>query len=203
MAAKTDPKTEHMPAQLVKTENELWWLWLLQGVAAIFFGIVAIFWPGLTLVTLVYLFSAFVLAWGIVEVIHGFLSIRRRDTWWLTLLFGLIGLGAGIYLVRHPQVSFTALVVIIGLVLIGRGLLDLIGAVLERRSASQRTLTLIIGAAALIAGIVLLFQPEAGGVAFVWILGLYALVFGALTTALAIEARELTSDHHPDSERRK
>lgn len=203
MAAKTDPKTEHMPAQLVKTENELWWLWLLQGVAAIFFGIVAIFWPGLTLVTLVYLFSAFVLAWGIVEVIHGFLSIRRRDTWWLTLLFGLIGLGAGIYLVRHPQVSFTALVVIIGLVLIGRGLLDLIGAVLERRSASQRTLTLIIGAAALIAGIVLLFQPEAGGVAFVWILGLYALVFGALTTALAIEARDFANNHHPDSERRK
>lgn len=202
-AAKPDHKPEDMPMQVVKTENELWWLHLLQGVTAIFFGIVAIFWPGLTLVTLVYLFSAFVLAWGIVEVIHGFLSIRRRDTWWLTLLFGLVGLGAGIYLVRHPQVSFTALVVIIGLVLIGRGLLDLIGAVLDKHNASRRTLTLIIGVAALIAGIILLFQPEAGGVAFVWILGLYALVFGAFTTALAIEARDLSGSHHPGSERRR
>ena len=202
-ATKPDPKQEHIPMQVVKTENDLWWLHLLQGVAAIFFGIVAIFWPGLTLVTLVYIFSAFVLAWGIVEVIHGFLSIRRRDTWWLTLLFGLIVLGVGIYLVRHPQVSFTALVVIIGLVLIGRGLLDLIGAILDRHNVSRRTLTLIIGAAALIAGIILLFQPEAGGVAFVWILGLYALVFGALTTALAIEARDFANNHHPDSERRK
>jgi len=202
-AAKIDPKQGHTPIQVFRTESDLWWLHLLQGVAAIFFGIVAIFWPGLTVVTLVYLFSAFVLAWGIVEVIHGFLSIRRRDTWWLTLLFGLIGLGVGIYLVRHPQVSFTALVVIIGLVLIGRGLLDLIGAVLDKHHPSRRTLTLIIGAVALIAGIVLLFQPEASGVAFVWILGLYALVFGALTTALAIEARDFANNHHPDSERRK
>jgi uncharacterized membrane protein HdeD (DUF308 family) len=173
---------------------------LLQGIAAIFFGIVAVFWPGLTLVTLVYLFSAFVLAWGVVEVIHGFLSVRRSDTWWLTLLFGLVGLGAGIYLVRHPRVSFTALILIIGLVLIGRGLLDLTGAFLVRRGATHRILTLIIGAAALIAGIVLPFQPEAGGAAFVWVLGLYALVFGALTTALAIEARELMNNH-PDSDR--
>jgi len=200
-------KTDQMPSgdaidELHENENDLWWLLLLQGIAAIFFGIVAVFWPGLTLVTLVYLFSAFVLAWGIVEVIRGFLSIRRSETWWLTLLFGLIGLGVGIYLVRHPKVSFTALILIIGLVLIGRGLLDITSAFLTRHGAAQRTLTLIIGAAALIAGIVLLFQPEAGGAAFVWVLGLYALVFGALTTAIAIEAKDLTRNH-PNMDHRK
>lgn len=190
-AIKTDDRTMSI---LRKTEDELWWLMLLQGIIAIFFGIVAIFWPGLTLRTLVYLFSAFILAWGIVEVIHGFLSIKRRETWWLTLLFGLVGLGAGIYLVRHPLVSFTALILIIGLVLIGRGLLDMIAAFLEKRGTPHRVLSIITGAAALIAGVVLLFQPEAAGVAFVWVLGLYALVFGALTTALAIESREQSSD---------
>lgn len=179
-----------------RTDDDLWWLGLLEGIAAIFFGIVAIFWPGLTLVTLVYLFSAFVLAWGVVEVIHGFLSVRRRDTWWLTLLFGVVALGVGVYLVRHPGVSFTALILIIGLVLIGRGLLDLTGATLTRRGSSHRALTLIIGTAALVAGIILLFQPEAGGVAFVWILGLYALIFGALTTALAIETRGHINNNH-------
>src|SRR5689334_1463553 len=115
-AAKANQTPMHdVPEMVMRTEEDLWWLMLLQGVAAIFFGIVAVFWPGLTLVTLVYLFSAFILAWGVVEVIHGFLSVRRNDTWWLTLLFGLIGLGAGIYLVRHPHVSFTALILIIGL----------------------------------------------------------------------------------------
>lgn len=176
--------------------DELWWLALLQGIVAVFFGLAAVFWPELTLVTLVYLFSAFVLAWGIVEIINGFLSIKRRDTWWLTLLFGLAGMGAGIYLVRHPNVSFTALILIIGLLLIARGLLDLVGAFMDKRGLTHRTLSVIVGAAALAAGIILLFQPENGGVAFVWVLGLYALIFGALTIALSIESREYWSDHN-------
>ncbi len=172
----------------------LWWPGLLQGIAAILFGIAAIFWPGLTLVALVYLFSAFILAWGIVEIIHGLLSIRYRDTWWLTVLFGLAGLVAGVYLVRNTDVSFTALVLIIGLILVGRGLLDIASSFLEKRSATHRALMMTAGAAALVAGIVLFFQPDAGGVAFVWILGLYALVYGALSITLAIETRD-TSDH--------
>lgn len=183
---------------LKRAAEELWWLTLLQGVVAVFFGLVAVFWPGLTLTTLVYLFSAFVLAWGVVEIINGFLSIRRRDTWWLTLLFGLAGMGAGIYLVRHPEVSFTALILIIGLLLVARGLMDIVGAFLDKRGMTHKTLSIIVGAAALIAGIALLFQPESGGVAFVWLLGLYALIFGALTIALAIEARDYWSDMNID-----
>lgn len=194
-------KAEDRPAQMGRAVDELWWLALLQGIVAVFFGLVAVFWPELTLVTLVYLFSAFVLAWGIIEIINGFLSIRRRDTWWLTLLFGLVGMGAGIYLVRHPKVSFTALIVLIGLLLITRGLMDLVGAFLDKRGATNRTLSIIVGAAALVAGVIMLFQPESGGVAFVWVLGLYALVFGALTIALAIEAREYWSEHNSPDKR--
>ncbi|HEY5805820.1 MAG TPA: DUF308 domain-containing protein [Candidatus Saccharimonadales bacterium] len=178
---------------LKKTIDDLWWLSLIQGIVAVFFGLAAVFWPGLTLRALVYLFSAFVLAWGIVEIINGFLSIGRRDSWWLTLLFGIAGLGIGTYLVRHPNVSFTALILIIGLTLIGRGLLDIVGAFLDKRSSTHRFLTGVIGFAALAAGVILLFQPEAGGVAFVWVLGLYALVYGALSIALAIQAREALS----------
>ncbi len=199
----TSTKANDRPASvMMEAADELWWIMLLEGIAALFFGIAAIFWPGLTLLTLIYLFSAFILAWGIVEVVHGFLSIRQRDTWWLTLLFGLLAMGVGIYLVRHPQVSFTALILMIGLILIGRGILDIIGAFLENRSATHRTLSIIVGAAALAAGIILLFQPEKGGVAFVWIVGLYALVFGALTTALAIDIRNKIPPHAPSSEDR-
>jgi uncharacterized membrane protein HdeD (DUF308 family) len=198
--AKVDA-AEVAQAVVQKNDNDLWWLILLQGIAAIAFGIIAVFWPGLTLVSLVYLFSAFILAWGIIEVIRGLLSMRRSDTWWLALLFGLVVLVVGVYLVRHPRVSFTALVLIIGLTLIGRGLLDLASGFLTRHDKTHRILTFIIGIAALIAGIIMLFEPEAGGIAFVWILGLYALIYGALTITLAIEARELIRNHRPDSDR--
>jgi uncharacterized membrane protein HdeD (DUF308 family) len=45
----------------------------------------------------------------------------------------------------------------------------------------------MIGAIAIVAGVVLLFQPESSGVAFVWILGLYALLTGPLMIALALD----------------
>lgn len=173
--------------------NDLWWLLLLQGIVAVFFGIAAIFWPGLTLKALVYLFSAFVLAWGIVEIIHGFLALGRRGSWWLTLIFGIAGLAAGIYLVRHPEVSFTTLILIIGLLLIGRGILDIVGIFLEKYNTTNKALSAIVGVAAVGAGIIILFQPVSGGVAFVWVLGLYTFIYGALTIALAIQAREALS----------
>jgi uncharacterized membrane protein HdeD (DUF308 family) len=156
---------------------------------AVFFGITAIFWPGLTLVTLVYLFSAFVLAWGLTEVVHGLLSTERRDTWWMTLLFGLVGLGVGVYLVRHPHVSFTTFIVLLGLTLVARGILDVVEAFLNSGDDARRTLLTVGGIAAVVAGVVLLKQPESSGVAFVWVLGLYALVFGTLSAVVSYEAR--------------
>lgn len=169
--------------------NDLWWLGLMQSVLAVFFGIAAVFWPGLTLTVLVYLFSAFVLAWGVIEIVHALMSIGRRDTWWLTLIFGLLGLIVGVYLVRHPNVSFATLVLLIGATFIVRGVFDVVGTFLDRRSTTHRILWLIAGLAGLAAGIYILMQPIAGGVAFVWVVGLYALVYGIISFTVALEAR--------------
>jgi uncharacterized membrane protein HdeD (DUF308 family) len=181
-----------MPTVKVVTNviSELWWLTLMQSVLAIFFGIVAIFWPGLTLVTLVYLFSAFVIAWGVLEIVHALMSIGRRDTWWFTLLFGLIGLVVGVFLVRHPGVSFATFILLLGLLLIVRGIFDVISTFFDERPGTHRVLLLIVGAAAVVAGIVLLLQPVAGGVAFVWVLGLYALIYGIASLVIALDARK-------------
>ncbi len=168
---------------------ELWWLALMQSMLAIFFGIAAIFWPGLTLVTLDYLFSAFVLVWGIIEIVGALMSIGRRDTWWLTMIFGLVGLVVGVYLVRNPGVAFATFILLVGATLVVRGLFDIIGTFLDRRSTTHRILLLIVGIAAVIAGIIVVLQPAVAGVTFVWVIGLYALIFGVVTLAIALEAR--------------
>ncbi len=163
---------------------------MAEGVVALLFGIAAVFWPGLTLLILVYLFSAFVLAWGISSIVHGILSIRYRSTWWLTLLFGIVATGVGVYLVRHTTVSFKTLIILIGFTLIIRGIFDLVSVVIEKANATTRVLWGILGLAGIIVGIVILNQPVAGGVAFVWVLGLYALVAGPLMIAMSIDARD-------------
>jgi uncharacterized membrane protein HdeD (DUF308 family) len=190
-------KEENMAATRVvevperQVASALWWIIMFEAVLAILFGIAAVFWPGLTLVVLVYLFSAYVLIWGISELVHGLMSIRRRGTWWLTAILGVVGLGVGVYLIRHPHVSFATLILLIGLTLIVRGVLEVVGGFLDQLSSAQRALSIFVGVLAVIAGIIVLLQPVAGGVAFVWVLGLYALIYGALLFVLSLEARSI------------
>jgi uncharacterized membrane protein HdeD (DUF308 family) len=172
-----------------QTASDLWWIGVIEATLALFFGISAIFWPGLTLFALVYLFSAFVLGLGLVEVVGGFMSRKARTSWWATVIIGAIGIGVGLYLVRHPNVSFRILILLIGLTLIAWGILDIMRAFVDRTEVLHKALWAVIGIAGIIAGILVLLQPAAGGVAFVWILGLYAIVLGVLSIVTSLELR--------------
>jgi len=171
-----------------------WWVLTLRGVAALLFGIAAVFWPGITLVTLVYLFSAFILVSGIMEVVHGIGAVKHRGTWFLTLLLGVLQIGVGVYLLRHPLVSFATLILLIGFTLIVRGVIEGVSAFTDDSSASMKTLMVIGAIFSVLAGIVVLFQPAAGGVAFVWILGLYALISGPLLIAMSLDVKHLAEE---------
>lgn len=199
MAQTSTNKTPELIQTNKPLENNWWWLKLLLGMLAIFFGVTAVFWPGLTLVTLVYLFGVFILAWGVIEIINGLLHIDSRNNWWLTLLFGVIGLGIGIYLLRNPNVSFHTFIVLAGLALIARGVFELVGIFLDKQTDGvlPRTLSGVAGVTAVVAGIILLFQPESGGVAMVWIMGLFAIVLGvvSIVSALAMFDQSRMDDH--------
>lgn len=177
----------------VKSKQNLnvhWWALTLRGIAAILFGIAAVFWPGLTLVTLVYLLSAFVLVIGVINVVQGAVSIGKHRSWALTLVLGLAEVAVGLYLVRHPNVTFDVFILVAGLLFVASGVIEVVAALAQDvGTATSRTLTLLAGVAAFLIGIILLFQPAAGGVAFVWILGLYALVTGPILIALSIDVK--------------
>jgi uncharacterized membrane protein HdeD (DUF308 family) len=164
---------------------------ILGGVTTILFGIAAVFWPQLTIVTLLYLFAAFVLVSGLFGLFDGITSIGTKgSSWVLKLLLGVLQIGVGIYLLRHPHVTFATFILLIGFTLIFRGVFDMVVAFTEKMSATNRTLSLIGGAIALIVGIIVLFQPVTSGVAFVWLLGLYCLISGPIMIALAVDANK-------------
>ena len=181
--------------------SNYWWVLTLRGVAALLFGIAAVFWPAITLVTLVYLFSAYILVTGVMEIVQGIGAIGKRGTWFLVLLLGLLQVGVGVYLIRHPLVSFATLILLIGFTLIVRGVIEAVAAFSDDLSAGMRTLIMIGAIISVLAGIVVLFQPASAGVAFVWILGLYALVTGPLLIALSLDVKH-TLDQ-PASSKRK
>ena len=120
--------------------SEYWWALTLRGILAILFGIAAVFWPGLTILTLLYIFGAYILVSGIVNVVHGVGGVFRGSSWFLVLLLGLAELGVGVYLLRHPGVTFTTLVLLIGAILIVRGVLEGVAALTDSNSSTNRVL---------------------------------------------------------------
>src|ERR1700741_3499282 len=88
-----------------------WWFRLLRGIAAIAFGILAFFWPGLTLITLTYLWGAYALCDGVLalwEAIAG-KEADMAPRWWLALV-GIVSVVAG--LVAFLYTGTTALVLL-------------------------------------------------------------------------------------------
>ena len=85
---------------------ENWWLLLLRGLAAIAFGVIAFFWPAITLVALTYLWGAYALADGMIAIGAAF-SARGVDAgprWWLGLS-GAVGILAGIIAFAYTGVG--------------------------------------------------------------------------------------------------
>jgi uncharacterized membrane protein HdeD (DUF308 family) len=161
--------------------KENWWALVLGGVATVTFGVAAVFWPGLTLLVLLYLFSSYVLISGVVNVSAGLSSLEKADSWFLPVILGAFELGVGIYLLRHTAVKFSTFIVLIGFTLIARGVIEAVVAYLgAKASVKAQAISYVSSLGALAAGIAILFAKEAQGVSFVWILGLYAIIVGTL-----------------------
>ncbi len=172
-----------------KALKPMWESMVVRGIAGILFGISAVFWPSLTLVVLVYIFSIYILVSGVVGIVESVVQLTRKGSWVWTMLLGIAELGVGLYLVRHPGASFATFVLIAGLILVARGVFQAIMALVDEYSATNRTLLFISGGLSVLVGVIVLLQPVAGGVAFVWVLGLYALVTGPIWIALALDLK--------------
>jgi uncharacterized membrane protein HdeD (DUF308 family) len=161
-------------------------LMIFEGMISIAFGIAAVFWPGLTILTLLYIFASFILVLGLINMMGGVSQIKSNpSSWYLKLIVGVLELGVGVYLLRHPKVTFATFILLIGFALIFNGLFKLVTSVSEKLPSTLMTLLLISGLLSLGVGIFVLFQPATAGVAFVWIVGLYALITGPLIIAAA------------------
>lgn len=169
-----------------------WWVLTVQGLAAILFGIAAVFWPGMTLVSFIYLFGLYLLVAGVVAMLGGLFSINKRGTWILSVLLGVVMLGIGVYLLRHPATSFALLVLLTGSALVVWGVVEVVVALSKGSlSTTSKTLAIMAGVVAVLAGVLMFFQPAASGVAFVWVVGLFALINGPLWIALSVDVKRV------------
>lgn len=166
-----------------------WWMPALRGVVAIAFGLIALLWPGLTLLGLVGLFAAYAALGGAISVAAAVRYRKTHDDWWMPLLLGIVAIGAGVIAVIHPALSVMILVLLIGAQAMISGILDIAMAIRLRKVMRHECLLILTGAAAVLFGILAFLFPGAGALAIVWMISIYALATGVLLVALAFRLR--------------
>ena len=154
-----------------------WWLLMLRGIAAILFGIVAFTWPGLTLVVLVLFYGAFALADGVFSLTAAVLGGSMAPRWWLAIE-GLLGIGVGLCTFFWPGITLLILVYFIGAWCLAHGLMEIIGAIQLRKEIENEWVLVFSGLLSVLFGILVLATPHSAALALVWVLGVYAVIFG-------------------------
>lgn len=167
-----------------------WWVPVLRGAAAILFGVLALFWPGITLLTLVYLFAAYALVDGLVAIIGGFQQRAESDRWWVTVLAGVVGVVAGVLAFVWPGITGLVLVLLIGARFVVEGILEIAAAIALRHEIEGEWRLGLAGLVSLIFGVLVLLFPAEGALALTWAIGITAIVAGALLIYLGFALRQ-------------
>ena len=172
-----------------KLTKEVWWFLILTGLVAVVFGFVTLLMPALTATTLVFLVALFTVIGGLVGLVNALSNISKDRLWWLSLLVSGVSLGIGIFLLRNPLITASLLVLVVAILIFAQSLYDLVIASYATKEEG-RWMWIVTGLLGVIAAIALIVYPEKASLAFVWVIGLYALVHGVVNIGYAFQIRK-------------
>ena len=165
-----------------------WWLLALRGLLGGIFGVVALAFPGSTILALVLLFSAYALVDGAFSVVAAIRAARQGQQWGLLTLQGVASIAAGVIAFLWPAITVLAFVLLIAAWSILSGVL-FVTAAFRVDDNHERWWLAIGGIASLIYGVLSIAAPLLGALVLTWWLGAYTLVIGIVLILLAFRLR--------------
>lgn len=110
---------------------------LVVGALGVIAGLIALLWPGITALVLLYVIAIWAIVTGVGSIVSGFGIGRDAGGRWLFILSGLTGVVLGILLLADPGSGAVALVVTIGFFAIIWGIITVMTSVRLRRLAKE------------------------------------------------------------------
>jgi uncharacterized membrane protein HdeD (DUF308 family) len=166
-----------------------WWAWLIRGIAAIIFGVLAFLWPGVTILAIGILFGAYAFVDGIFALVAAIRIAETHGRWWPLLLEGIVGLIIAAITFWDIRITLLALYFTIAAWAFLTGILEIVAAIELRRHIGNEIWLIIGGIASILFGVLMIWFPLAGALALIWLIGAYAILFGALMIAFAFRLR--------------
>jgi uncharacterized membrane protein HdeD (DUF308 family) len=168
-----------------------WWMFAVRGVVAIIFGVVAFARPEQALQALVLVFGAYALVDGIFAMFAGIAARGYFERWWAVLLEGLAGVVIGLLTFFWPNITALVLVYFIAAWALITGIFEIVAAIQLRRVITGEWMLILSGLLSILFGVLLFVFPGAGAVSVIWMIGIYAVVFGILEIIFAFRLRGL------------
>jgi uncharacterized membrane protein HdeD (DUF308 family) len=169
---------------------------ILLGVLAIIVGIIALVWPGVTILALVILFAIYAFIDAGLQTMRAF-SSRSAGPVLGHLLLALVALAAGVIALVWPKPTALVLVIVVAAWAFVGGFFEIFAAFQSGETAGTRALFILTGLVSIAFGVVLFARPDIGAVTLALLFGLFALIYGVSQITMGIELRR--TGHKVDS----
>ncbi len=168
-----------------------WWWPAIFGVISVIAGVLALAWPGPTLVVLAVLFGIELIVWGIFRLVgavtFGDAGGGARTLW---AILGILSLLIGFYALRHIVITVLSLGLLLGIFWLVDGIGQIV-SVVEHRDMPGRGWMLFSGILGTIAGLILLVWPAISILTLAILAGVWLIVIGFMQISVAVQLRRM------------
>jgi len=162
-----------------------WWLLAVIGAITAVLGVIVILRP----ITGVFALAVFIAAGFIISGIGDIVASGRWPRPWVPVVWGLVSLAAGVVTIVWPSITLEVLAVVIGILLILRGVVAAMGALADRPTAWG--LWLVIGLLEVVVGVAAIAWPDITILVVAIIIGIDLLIAGLVELVIAFQLRSL------------
>lgn len=171
--------------------SRYWWVLVVRGLIAILFGILAFTLPMQVLSALVLAFGACAFADGVFTIATAVAGRRLTARWWVLLAEGVLGLAIGVLTFFQPALTALALFLFIASWAVLLGLFQIVAAIELRHEIRGEWWLVLGGALGVVFGVLALLWPAEAVFTVLWIVGAYAIVWGAMMLVGGFDVRRL------------
>jgi uncharacterized membrane protein HdeD (DUF308 family) len=169
--------------------QHLWKSTLLSGILAVILGILALTWPGITIVVAAIFFGAYLLVTGFAQVVFAFSLHVSAGGRVLLFISGAAALILAVLCFRSLAQSILLLAIWIGVGFIFRGVATAVSAISDP-TLPGRWWEIFIGGISLVAGVIMLASPFQSIATLTVVVGIWLIVIGVFEVVSSFGIRK-------------
>jgi uncharacterized membrane protein HdeD (DUF308 family) len=163
-----------------------WGILLFLGITSVIVGIIALVWPGATVVVIAILLAIWLIVSGIFEIVRGFARGLSGGMRALLFITGILSVILGVIAFRSMFQAVEILAIFVGIMFLFRGF----GALFMGAEQKEgRGWNIFGGIVMLIGGFVILVWPAISLVTLAWVAGIWLIVGGIFEIVASFRLR--------------